>query len=92
MAERQQFNLQDLQQSNLWAIASLVGGILGAYSLLFSIAAVIFGHIAKKEIARNPEVHGSGLATVGLVLGYIGVVYTAIVFGLFGGLILSFPH
>lgn len=59
--------------TNGFAVASLVLGILWIW-WLGSILAVIFGHVAKSQMARpdNNE-QGSGLATAGLVLGYIGV-------------------
>jgi hypothetical protein len=40
-----------------------------------SLAAVVTGHLAKKEIKRsNGRITGNGLATAGLVLGYLGLV------------------
>ena len=59
------------------AILSLV---LGAFSLvcgwLFTgIPAVICGHIARAKIRKsNGALEGKGLATAGLILGYIGIV------------------
>jgi hypothetical protein len=42
---------------------------------LGSAAAVVFGHIALRQIARSRETEsGSGLAIAGLVFGYIGLV------------------
>lgn len=37
---------------------------------VFAPAAVVLGHIAKSQIRRTGE-HGSGLATIALVLGYV---------------------
>lgn len=48
---------------NTLAVLALVFGILGGY------LAIVFGHIAKRQIKRTSE-RGSGLATAGLVLGY----------------------
>ena len=54
-------------------------------SLLFfvcgigSILAVIFGHIARKQIRERGE-QGSGLATAGLIIGYIGIGIVALYF------------
>lgn len=63
------------------AIISLVAGILGWTLLpgISSIAAIITGHLAKKEIRESGgSLSGDGLATFGLILGYsavgIGVV------------------
>jgi len=88
------------------AIISLIAGILGltAFPILGSIVAVVTGHMAKGEIARsNGTIGGGGLATAGLILGYIGIglaVLGLCGFGLFFGLpvclgllgILSTPH
>lgn len=68
------------------AIASLVLGILG-WSLipgLASIAAIITGHMAKKEIkASIDQLGGDGMATAGLVMGYASIAIGICVFCLF---------
>jgi len=56
------------------ATASLVCGI---FTFLFpaSIAAIILGHISLSEIRRSAgRLAGRGLATTGLVLGYLGLM------------------
>jgi hypothetical protein len=61
------------------AIASLIFGILGLTLLptLGSVVAVILGYMAKSEInSSTGQLEGSGLATAGLVLGYIGLGLT----------------
>lgn len=61
------------------AIISLIGGIAGWTILptIGSLLGVIFGHIAKKEIKNSGgTVTGNGLATWGLVLGYIALGLT----------------
>ncbi|MFB0538155.1 MAG: DUF4190 domain-containing protein [Anaerolineae bacterium] len=58
------------------AIASLIFGILGLTLLptLGSVLAVILGYMAKSEINSSAgQLEGSGLATTGVVLGYIGL-------------------
>jgi len=58
------------------AIVSLVSGILGwsLIPLLGSLAAIITGHMAKKEIRESAgTLGGDGMATAGLVLGYIAI-------------------
>lgn len=61
-------------QTSTLAIVSLVAGILG-WSLvptLGAIVAVITGHMAKNEIRRSGGMMGGdGLATAGLILGYL---------------------
>lgn len=58
--------------NNTMALVSLISGIVGWTLLPFvaSIVAVITGHIAKKQIAATGE-GGSGMATAGLILGYV---------------------
>ena len=58
------------------AVVSLVAGILGwtFIPLLGSIVAVITGHMAKKEIRESGgRLGGDGLATAGLILGYVSL-------------------
>ncbi|MBN2046970.1 MAG: DUF4190 domain-containing protein [Anaerolineaceae bacterium] len=79
---------QNSGRTSTWAILSLVCGLL-SYSfmpVLAAILAIVFGHTAKSEIRRSPEqLEGSGLATAGLILGYLQVgliVVAACVIGL----------
>jgi hypothetical protein len=58
------------------AIASMVLGILGIVILyvIGPILALVFGHIAKNEIeSSNGAQGGGGMATAGIVMGWIGV-------------------
>ena len=85
---------QPLRQTNTLALVSLVSGILGWTLLpwLGSIVAVITGHMARKEISRNPDTQeGDGLAIGGLVLGWSMIGLSVLVFLMimlfFGGLL-----
>jgi uncharacterized membrane protein len=62
------------------AIASLVLGIGGfvIFPVVLSILAIVFGRSARREIAERPGLGGAGLATAGIVLGWIGVALTVI--------------
>ncbi len=53
------------------AITSFILGVLW-FGWLGSILAVIFGHIALRNIRRT-NASGRGLAIAGLILGYIGL-------------------
>jgi hypothetical protein len=58
------------------AIISLVSGILGLTLLPFlgSIVAVITGPMARREIRESQgAAGGEGLATAGMVMGWIGI-------------------
>ena len=63
------------QETSGLAVASLVLGIVGLtlVPLLASIAALIFGYGARREIRRNPNLTGDGLATAGIIRGWIAV-------------------
>jgi hypothetical protein len=66
-------------RTNGLAIAALVCGIAQfvGFWLLGTIPAIILGHMARKQIRQTGE-QGAGMATAGLVLGYIGVALTAL--------------
>ena len=61
-------------RNSTMALVSLISGIVSWVFLPFigAIIAVITGHMAKTEIKKsNGMVTGNGMATAGLVLGYI---------------------
>jgi hypothetical protein len=84
---------QQQTPSSTLAVLSLIFGILGLISAccafgIPSAAAVILGHFALHE-TKDGKKSGNGMATAGLVIGYI-VVIPAIVLSImmvFGGLI-----
>jgi hypothetical protein len=58
------------------ALVSLILGILGwvVLPLIGSVLAVVFGHVALREIDRSGgRLGGRGMAQVGLILGYSAV-------------------
>ncbi len=62
------------------AIASLVCGCGGFMCAILPILAIIFGHIARGQIRREPErYNGAGMALAGLILGYCWIALIAIV-------------
>lgn len=61
------------------AIASLVCGLGGFATCFFTaIPAVICGHLALREIRRDSQVDGRGMAIAGLVIGYLILVGTVL--------------
>lgn len=60
------------------AITSLILSLTGCLSL----GGVICGHLARRQIRRDPSVTGNGLALAGLIIGYLGLVMTAGFIGL----------
>jgi Domain of unknown function (DUF4190) len=65
-------------EANRLAVASLACG-LGQFVFgpLTTIPAIVFGHMARRQIKRSGE-QGAGLALAGLVLGW-GAVIVAII-------------
>ncbi|MGQ9681978.1 MAG: DUF4190 domain-containing protein [Anaerolineae bacterium] len=54
------------------AIVSLIAGLVGWVIGVGPIVAIICGHMAKKEINNSMgQISGSGMATAGLILGYL---------------------
>ena len=63
-------------KTNTMALVSLIAGILGLtlFPFLGSIAAVITGNIARKEIVASAGAEtGDGMAMAGVIMGWIGV-------------------
>lgn len=63
------------------AVISLIAGILGLslFPTIGSIIALIIGYMARNEIrASAGSLGGDGLATAGIVLGWIGIGLTVI--------------
>jgi hypothetical protein len=61
-------------RNSTMALVSLISGIVSWFLLPFiaAIVAVITGHMAKSEIKKsNGMVTGNGMATAGLILGYV---------------------
>jgi hypothetical protein len=64
------------RRTNGLAIASMVLGILWLY-WIGSILALVFGYIARNQIRERGE-SGGGMATAGIVLGWIGVGFIGV--------------
>ncbi|TDD68543.1 DUF4190 domain-containing protein [Actinomadura darangshiensis] len=82
-------------RNNGMAVASMVLGIIGFVTcgvVIFSVGAVIFGHVAQSQIKRTGE-GGHGMAVAGLILGYffavLGLIYWIVVVGIYGAAIWS---
>jgi hypothetical protein len=69
--------LPPVVRTSTLAIISLIGGIAGISILPFlgAIVAVITGHMANSEIKKSGGmITGKGMATAGLILGYLSLV------------------
>jgi hypothetical protein len=71
------YYLDNRPPTNGMAIGSLVCSLCG-FIPPATILAVIFGHVARRQI-RSTGQRGDGLAMAGLVIGYIGVAFWALI-------------
>jgi uncharacterized membrane protein len=70
---------QPPMSTNSLARASMILGVAEFFSMgLTAIPAVICGHIAKREMRLSGQ-RGDGLATAGLVLGYMAIIFWAVI-------------
>jgi hypothetical protein len=64
--------------TNSMAIASMVLGVAEFFTGgLTAIPAVICGHVARRQMKQTAQ-HGDGLATSGLVLGYMAIIFWSV--------------
>ena len=77
---RSEVQEMERQQASGLAIASMVCGILSLvffwvplFGFLLGIIAIIFGAVAIRQIGREPNLGGRGMAIAGLVCGIVGV-------------------
>jgi Domain of unknown function (DUF1707)/Domain of unknown function (DUF4190) len=67
------------RRTNGLAVASLVCGLAQPFAFGLTMpAAIILGHVARRQIRRTGE-DGKGLATAALVLGWIGLSFALLV-------------
>ena len=76
---------QNGQKTNVFAIVSLVQGILSAFLnlILFfipSVLAIVFGILGIMQIRQDPNQKGKGMAITGLILGAIFLALTVLLF------------
>ena len=64
-------NASAVQRTSGLAIASLVCSVSSLITCIGWLPGIICGHLARARIRRNPSLKGQGLATAGLVIGYL---------------------
>jgi Domain of unknown function (DUF1707)/Domain of unknown function (DUF4190) len=70
---------QPMPGTNSMAVASMVLGVAEFFTAgLTAIPAVICGHIARRQM-RLTQQRGEGLATGGLVLGYMAIIFWSVI-------------
>ncbi len=69
------------------AIWSFVLGVLSLIccGFILGIPAVICGHLALSKFQKEPQLQGKGLATAGLIIGYVAIAFWLIYVVFFGG-------
>ena len=73
------------QTTSPWSVVSLISGIASYFALpvLGAIIALITGYVAKDEIKKsNGTLDGEGMATAGIVLGWINIALGVIAIAL----------
>jgi hypothetical protein len=76
MAKSANQNTDQQAPTSTLSVVSLIAGLLGltTFPFIASIAAIVTGGMAKKEIARSEgQLRGEGLATAGQILGWLGI-------------------
>lgn len=77
-----QFEIKNTLKTNPLAIASLIlsAGGFSFLPLIGSIAGIVTGRIALREIREKPDTYdGESLAKAGVILGWLGVVLPLII-------------
>jgi len=69
------------------AVWSFVLGVLSLVccGFILGIPAVICGHLALSKFQKEPQLQGKGLATAGLIIGYVAIAFWVIYVVFFGG-------
>jgi hypothetical protein len=62
-----------MQHANIPALASLVCGVLGCIPFVMSLAAIVLAVVGLWKL-RTPNTGGKTLATIGIVLGVVGLI------------------
>jgi len=85
--------LQTQPGTNSMAIAAMVLGVAEFFTAgLTAIPAVICGHVARRQMRQTAQ-RGDGLATGGLVLGYMAIIFwTVLIAASLVGVVISVTH
>jgi uncharacterized membrane protein len=84
---------QPIPGTNSMAIAAMVLGVAEFFTAgLTAIPAVICGHVARRQMRQTAQ-RGDGLATGGLVLGYMAIIFwTVLIAASLVGVVISVTH
>ena len=59
---------------NLGITSLILVVVVGPFAVVVSIAALVLGIKARREIARDPSIPDNGFARAGLIMGIVGIV------------------
>ena len=74
--EQQNLSNENILPTSTLAIVSLVAGLLGFtfFPIVATIVAIITGYMARQETRSvPPRAAGDGLATAGIIMGYVQI-------------------
>ena len=74
--------------SFITALAAPFGHLVGVGGITLIIVSIVTGHMARAQIRRTGE-GGAGLALAGLIISYVHLAISALVFIFFFGLIMA---
>jgi Domain of unknown function (DUF4190) len=60
----------------------LLSGVGFLVPVIGSVPALVCGHIARRRFRAEPTLRGRGLATAGLVIGYVSLAYSLYIFAM----------
>jgi hypothetical protein len=82
-------------QTNTLAVVSLISALVAPFAhftgiggLTLTIVSIVTGHMARRQIRQTGE-RGDGFALAGLIISYVHLALTALLFILFFGLIIA---
>jgi hypothetical protein len=82
-------------KTNTLAVVSLVSALVAPFAhftgiggLTLTIVSIVTGHMARRQIRQTGE-RGDGFALAGLIISYVHLALTALLFILFFGLIIA---
>lgn len=74
-----------------FAIASLACAIAGfvVIPVIGHILGIVFGHMSRGNLKKNPQLEGETLARAGIIIGWVGLAVSILVIALIVALVLA---
>lgn len=68
----------------IWSLVLSIVSLL-CCGFVLGIPGVVCGHIALSNIRRDPSLQGRGMATAGVIIGYVSICFWVVYVVFFGG-------